>query len=204
MKELRKNDTPWDALTCTAAAKGGHLNVLLWARANGCPRDDDELLYTAAQFALEVMVQALIELGTDVNKAADNGATPLYVAAQKGNEAVVRARIKASVDVNKAADDGMTPLLMAAQNGHESAVVRALIEAGADVNKAGINGTPLFIAAFASHESVVRARIELGADVNKARKNGITPLSVSRTPISNVAQGEHAAIVQILRDAGTV
>ena len=55
LKELRKNDTPWDALTCTAAAKGGHLNVLLWARANGYPRDDDELLYTAAQFALEVM-----------------------------------------------------------------------------------------------------------------------------------------------------
>jgi ankyrin repeat protein len=39
-------------------------------------------------------VRALIELGADVNKAADNGGTPLFIAAEVGHEAVVRALIK--------------------------------------------------------------------------------------------------------------
>ena len=28
---------PWDKITCMFAAKEGHLEVLQWARANGCP-----------------------------------------------------------------------------------------------------------------------------------------------------------------------
>tara|TARA_B110000459_G_C16438826_1_gene415306 strand:- start:472 stop:753 length:282 start_codon:yes stop_codon:yes gene_type:complete len=36
MKELRENDSPWNALACAAAAMAGHLEVLQWARANGC------------------------------------------------------------------------------------------------------------------------------------------------------------------------
>ena len=80
-----------------------------------------------------------------------------------------------------------------------------LINSGADINKAkdGI-WTPLFIAAQEGHETVVRALIETGADVNKAKDNGVTPLSVSLIPVYNVDQGGHAAIVQILRDAGAV
>ena len=33
----RANGCPWNEWTCTAAAKGGHLEVLQWARENGCP-----------------------------------------------------------------------------------------------------------------------------------------------------------------------
>ena len=84
-------------------------------------------------------------------------------------------------------------------------MARALIEAGADVNKAMDNGaTPLYMAAQIGHEAVVRALIEFGADVNKARDNGRTPLSVSVNSVNNIAQGNHAAIVQLLRDAGAV
>ena len=32
----RANGCPWDAVTCHRAAEGGHLSVLQWARANGC------------------------------------------------------------------------------------------------------------------------------------------------------------------------
>ena len=56
------------------------------------------------------MLRALIEAGADVNKAMDNGATPLYMAAQNGHEAVVRALIEFGADVNKARDNGRTPL----------------------------------------------------------------------------------------------
>jgi len=64
--------------------------------------------------------------------------------------------------------------------------------------------TPLYITARDGHEAVVRALIELGADVNKATDRGRRPLSISIAPPRNVAQEGHAAIVQILRDAGAV
>jgi ankyrin repeat protein len=35
-------------------------------------------------------VRELIELGADINKAADNGVTPLVVAATKGHEKIVQ------------------------------------------------------------------------------------------------------------------
>ena len=35
----RANGCPWDEKTCMHAAEGGHLEVLQWARANGCPWD---------------------------------------------------------------------------------------------------------------------------------------------------------------------
>ena len=41
LKWARENDCPWDKLTCTAAAKGGHLEILKWARENDCPWDEE-------------------------------------------------------------------------------------------------------------------------------------------------------------------
>ena len=39
---LRQNGCVWDKYTCSAAARGGHLSVLPWVRANnGCPWNDD-------------------------------------------------------------------------------------------------------------------------------------------------------------------
>ena len=37
LKWARENDCPWDEDTCWRAAVGGHLGTLKWARANGCP-----------------------------------------------------------------------------------------------------------------------------------------------------------------------
>jgi ankyrin repeat protein len=62
-------------------------------------------------------VRALIELGADINKANDDGATPLYIATEKGHEAVVRALIEADADVTTAYDDDETPLFTAAEEG---------------------------------------------------------------------------------------
>ena len=109
------------------AARGGHLEVLQWARANGCPWNG-RALNIAAQNGHETVVRALIEAGADVNKVKDNGLTPLYVGAHNGHETVVRALIDLGADINKARDNAATPLLIAAQFGHET-VVWALIEA---------------------------------------------------------------------------
>jgi|TARA_B110000902_G_scaffold198423_1_gene225226 hypothetical protein len=116
----RENGCPWDEKTCSSAAEGGHPEVLQWARENGCPWDETKLTIIAAQFGHESVVRALIELGADVNKARNDGVTPLYIAAQVGHEAVVRALIEAGVNVNRAADDDVTSLYVGAQQGHEA------------------------------------------------------------------------------------
>ena len=114
----------------------------------------------------------------------------------------MRVLINSGADINKAKDGIWTPLFIAAQEGHE-VIVRALIEMGMDVNKAGDGGsTALYIAAQQGCKAVVLALIEAGADVNKAADDGSTPLSLSMTPINNIAQGNHAAVVLILRDSG--
>jgi hypothetical protein len=102
---LRTNGCPWDEHTCywaakgdaetsRYAAKGGHLKALRWARENGCPWDENGLLFIAAQNGHKAVVRALIKAGADVNKAMDNGWTPLLIAAQNGHQAVVRALIE--------------------------------------------------------------------------------------------------------------
>jgi hypothetical protein len=37
LRWCRANGCPWDASTCANAAKNGHLGLLHWCRANGCP-----------------------------------------------------------------------------------------------------------------------------------------------------------------------
>ena len=46
-------------------------------------------LITGAQNGHEAIVRVLREAGADVNKAADNGGTPLCIAALWGREAIV-------------------------------------------------------------------------------------------------------------------
>ena len=40
LKWARANGCEWDATTCAKAAEGGHFDVLRWARVNGCPWDE--------------------------------------------------------------------------------------------------------------------------------------------------------------------
>jgi ankyrin repeat protein len=70
-------------------------------------------------------VQALLQGGADVDKARDNGATPLYIASQNGHVPVVQALLQGGADVNKARDDGVTPVSAASAKGH-TAIVRLL------------------------------------------------------------------------------
>ena len=39
LKWARSNGCPWSETTCIWAEKGGHLELLEWARRNGCPWD---------------------------------------------------------------------------------------------------------------------------------------------------------------------
>lgn len=55
MKWLRANGCPWDFYICACAAQEGHLNVLKWARANGCDWDGTTCSYAAASGHLDIL-----------------------------------------------------------------------------------------------------------------------------------------------------
>jgi len=61
------------------------------------------------------VVRAIIETGTaDVNKAMNNGVTPLITAAGKNHVEIVKDLVEeGGADVNQAMDDGFTPAFVA-------------------------------------------------------------------------------------------
>ena len=61
MQWARLNGCPWDASACGYAAKGGHLEVLKWARLNGCPWNEFTCEYAAKGGRLEVLQWARLE-----------------------------------------------------------------------------------------------------------------------------------------------
>ena len=47
LKWARENGCLWNANTCTWATKYGHFNILKWARTNGCPWNKDTCGFAA-------------------------------------------------------------------------------------------------------------------------------------------------------------
>ena len=80
------------------------------------------------------VARLLIDKGAEVDKAKDDGATPLLIACWNGHLDVVGLLLDKGADVDKATDRGVTPLFIACESG-KFEVARMLIEAGADVEK---------------------------------------------------------------------
>ena len=51
----RTNGCPWNKMTCAWGARGGHFEMLQWAHANGCPWDEWTCAYAAKGGHLEVL-----------------------------------------------------------------------------------------------------------------------------------------------------
>ena len=133
-------------------------------------------LHTAAVFGRFPIVQYLLQQGADMNKANNEGCSPLYAAAQEGHLTVLQYLLDHGADKDKADNNGASPLYIAAQKGHLP-VLQCLMEHGADVNKTIDNGaSPLFVAAENGHLPVVQYLLEQGADKDKAVNNGMSPL----------------------------
>lgn len=141
--------------------------------------DDDTLLFVAAQNGNVSVIEALVELGADVNAPNNNSFTPVLVAAQYGHVEAIRVFAKFGGDVNFPNNDGITPIYIAAQNGHVEAI-KALVKLGANVNTPNSDGaTPLFVGVQSGHVEVVKALPKLGANVNTPANNGATPVHIA-------------------------
>ena len=137
------------------------------------------------------IAKLLLDYGVDVNKADEDGRTPVYWAAGRGYTKLVRFLISKTADVNLGATNGFCPS-HAADNGD---IVRLLCKAGADLNKAAVWGvSPLDFGACFGQLETVQALVECGANIHQTRDSGSSALLIA-------AQNGHAAVVRALLDA---
>jgi uncharacterized protein len=144
------------------------LRKLLEAGANPNETDSDassrSALMAAAAGGHTSCVEELLRRGVHVNRADDNGVTPLMCAAAGGHVDVLDILLRSnSIDVNATTAAAWTALMFAASAGHV-ACVEALIRGGADVAVEDSNGSSaLRCAASGRHVKVVETLIEAGA-----------------------------------------
>lgn len=55
LKFARENGCPWDEKTCMLAAENDNLDVLKWARENGGPWDESKCTFAAASCRLKIL-----------------------------------------------------------------------------------------------------------------------------------------------------
>ena len=130
-------------------------------------------------------VEQLIKNGADVNKADNEGRTPLWWACRDKNLEIVESLLKNDADVNLADKNGITPLWIACFHNNLE-IVESLLKKGADVNQvnkgADVNQvnvkptTPLLWACSHNNFEMVKSLLDNDADVNKGVKSVATPL----------------------------
>ncbi|XP_021058154.1 60 kDa lysophospholipase [Mus pahari] len=125
-------------------------------------------------------LQALVELGRDLNLKDYSGQTPLHVAARRGHAAVVTMLLQRGADVDACNEDGQSPLLLAVRGRHQS-VIGLLRAAGARLSPQELEdvGTELCRLASRADGEGLQAWWQAGADLGQPDYNGHCALQVA-------------------------
>ena len=132
----------------------------------------------------------LIQKGADINKADEEGCTPLLGAVMNGQSRIAKELILKGADVNKNDKSGSTPLLSAAVRS-DGEILELLLQYGADINK----NTPLVLVAAEGNYYVAEALITHGANINAIDKEGGTALMAALF-------NDHEKIAKLLIEKG--
>ena len=146
-------------------------------------------------------VRTFLKKGVNVNKADEDGWTPLLWASSKGRMVITKLLLNKGANINKAEDCGWTPLHMASRWCLPN-VVKLLLKKGANVNKADKNGrTPLHWACHLGHVEIVKLLLTApGIKVDKKTMIGFTALMVAAR--NGNESNSHIEIVKLLLKAG--
>jgi ankyrin repeat protein len=168
------------------------------ANVNQADTKGNTPLYEAAKEGKKDIVELLLNVGADVNKANREDATlPLHwaVAYAHAHKDIVKLLLKAGADINAQSRFGYTALYVAVLNGHKD-IIELLLNANADINKAIDNGsTPLHAAVEKGNKNLVKLLLDAGVDVNAQDKRG-------EAPLSGAAQKNYKDIVELLLARG--
>jgi ankyrin repeat protein len=134
----------------------------------------------AAAARLEYVRQSIAQ-GLDVNKADDEGRTPLMMAAFDGLADVAGLLLENDAEINQRDGNGRTAL-MYASSGPFRETVDLLLEQGAEVNTADSveSWTALMFAAAEGHQDVVESLLRHGADLNATDQDGEAAIEHAR------------------------
>ncbi|XP_028132524.1 putative ankyrin repeat protein RF_0381 [Diabrotica virgifera virgifera] len=152
------------------AAEQGHLDILkLLVSSYGVKclhySKYNHPIHFAAANGKVLMVECLLEIGTEVNFVDNRNRTPLHKAAQFDDKSTVELLLKNKADIDPKDEYGCTPLHYAViQN--NLPIIDILIEWGADVNMTDLNKrSPLDYAAENNCLEALRLLLKRGANL---------------------------------------
>lgn len=125
------------------------------------------------------IVEALLNLGTNVDTMNGDRDTALVLACDKDNVESIRLLVESGANVNYTESSIGTPLYLACQN-ENKAIVRYLVDRGVKINDASNYNreTALMQACRNLSKDIVKFLIQEGANVNVSNVYGVTPISL--------------------------
>ena len=159
----------WVALQQSDQGRGAIIGEILEKKAEG------STVLTGLRMAVSerhlTRLQALLDMGADIDAKDVGGSTALILAANDGYEDAALLLLQYGADVNISGSWGW-PALHWASQAKEIAIVQLLIEHRADVNVKKNGWTAMLLAAKKECLAIVKLLLENGADVNAEDYHG--------------------------------
>ena len=184
------------------AAKVGQINMVTYLSSQGVDVNAVNVLgqtplYLAALKATEQhnkVLEFLVNMNADINKATNTGTTPLAKAAKAGNLAMVQLLAEKGARTNSMDVFHLRPVHHAARGGHVEVLKFLVLEKHEAVNEAVDNGgfTPLHYAANENHNDCCEFLVEV------ARADAEIADSLGSRPIEYAANAGHLEVVMLL------
>ncbi|KAJ5094708.1 HET-domain-containing protein [Penicillium angulare] len=155
----------------------------------------DDSLLLATKRGDKLIVQMLLEKGTNVETSDIHNQTSLFWGAKRGHEAVVKLLLDRGAKIEVKNSQGRTPLFQAVEKGHGD-IVKLLLERGAQTETGyDDDEMPLFRAAEKGYEDIVKMLLDRGAQVEAKDRDG-------QTPLCRAMKNRNEAVVNVLLDRG--
>lgn len=172
-------------------------------------------LHMACMRSNNDMIKYLIQAGSKVNQADDDGLTPLHLAVASGSStSIVNYLIDKGANILSCDNQGANALHIAADSGNIS-MIRLLLAKGTPINEVtGDRESALFLACEQAHLEAVKLLLANGANANESNVTGFHPVHAaakigsysvlealldSKAPATNGGTGAAKAYV---KDAG--